>query len=274
MTQHKDALPAFQRLIEIMTALRTPVTGCPWDLKQDFASIAPYTIEEAYEVADAIERGDKHDLRDELGDLLLQVIFHSQMASEEDSFQILDVIEAINAKMVARHPHVFGDEEDQRSAEDQKLAWEDMKAAERASKSKASADTSALADVARALPALMRAEKLQKRAARTGFDWTNPEDIFDKLNEEADEVREAIAEADQDHIEEEIGDLLFVCANLARRLKVDPEIALRKANMKFETRFRQMEELAAQNGVDFDSLDIAAQENLWQEIKKRREGAV
>jgi ATP diphosphatase len=267
MTQPTDALPAFQRLIDIMAALRTPVTGCPWDLEQDFSTIAPYTIEEAYEVADAIERGNKSDLRDELGDLLLQVVFHSQMATEEDSFQIRDVIEAINGKMISRHPHVFGDDSDDRSSGEQKVAWEEMKAAERAAKSEASNDTSALADVAIALPALMRAEKLQKRAARTGFDWTNPEDIFDKLDEEATEVRDAIAEQDQDHIEEEIGDLLFVCANLARRLKVDPEIALRKANTKFENRFRQMEALAAQENVAFDSLSIEAQEMLWQRVK-------
>ena len=271
MKPPKDPLPAFQRLIDIMAALRTPVTGCPWDLEQDFTTIAPYTIEEAYEVADAIERGDKNDLRDELGDLLLQVVFHSQMAREEDSFEITDVIEAINGKMISRHPHVFGDDADNRSSDQQKVAWEEMKAAERAAKASKSKDSSALADVARALPALMRAEKLQKRAARTGFDWTNPDDIFDKLDEETAEVRSAIAEQNQDHIEEEIGDLLFVCANLSRRLNVDPEIALRKANIKFENRFRQMEALAAQEGVAFDSLPIEAQENLWQRVKKQHQ---
>lgn len=257
----------FEDLIEIMRALRTPETGCPWDLEQDFNSIAPYTIEEAYEVSDAIARRDLPELREELGDLLLQVVFHAQMASEIDAFDVRDVIAAITDKMIRRHPHVFGENEKERSADDQKQAWEAIKAAERAEKTD-TGRVSALDGVARALPALMRAEKLQKRAARTGFDWTEPEDIFAKLAEETDEVRDALRKSDADNLEEEIGDLLFVTANLARRLSVDPEVALDKANRKFETRFRAMEALAEQRGLEFSTLDLDAQERLWQDVKR------
>ena len=258
----------FSTLIEIMRRLRDKQTGCPWDIEQDFTTIAPYTIEEAYEVADAIERGDLGDLCDELGDLLLQVVFHAQMAQEQEAFDISDVITAITSKMVRRHPHVFAENTGPRTADEQTLAWEEMKAAERAGKDKKQVDTSALAGVARALPALMRAEKLQKRAARTGFDWSEPAPIFDKLEEETAEVKEAIASGDLDAIEDEIGDLLFVCANLARRLSVDPEIALRRANLKFEKRFRAMETLAAAEGIAFDELGLDEQEALWQQVKK------
>lgn len=254
----------FDDLLEIMKRLRTPVTGCAWDLEQTFETIAPYTIEEAYEVADAIERKDMSDLSDELGDLLLQVVFHAQIASDEGHFSIANVTQAISEKMVRRHPHVFG-EEAQRSADAQTGAWEEIKAAERAQK--AEADPSALSGVALALPALMRSEKLQKRAARTGFDWTDPKDIFNKLKEEMDEVKEAIEEADPDHIEEEVGDLIFVAANLARRLKVDPEIALRKSNAKFERRFRAMEQLANGKEDGFAALSLDEQEELWQAVK-------
>jgi len=255
----------FADLLEIMRRLRTPETGCPWDLEQSFETISPYTIEEAYEVADAIERGDMSDLSDELGDLLLQVVFHAQIASDEGHFTIAQVTQAICDKMIRRHPHVFGEEE-QRTADAQTGAWEDIKAQERARKD--ASDNSALSGVAVALPALMRAEKLQKRAARTGFDWTKAEDILDKLDEEIGEVREAIAEQDQNHIEEEIGDLLFVAANLARRLKVDPEIALRKANQKFDRRFRAMESRAAEGVSGFAALSLEEQEELWQAVKR------
>ena len=255
-----DAGTAFVKLLEIMEALRTPVTGCPWDLEQDFKTISPYTIEEAYEVHDAIERGDMVDLKGELGDLLFQVAFHSQMASETGSFSAAEVAEMIAEKMVRRHPHVF-EAADGRDSEAQTVAWEDMKAKERAA-------GSALDGVALALPALMRAEKLQKRAARVGFDWATPEPIFDKLDEEAGEVREAIASGDQAAIEAEIGDMLFVCANLARRLKVDPEVALRAANDKFERRFKAMEALAETRGNRFSDLDLDAQEALWQAVKQ------
>jgi ATP diphosphatase len=256
----------FDDLLEIMQRLRTPETGCSWDLEQSFETIAPYTIEEAYEVGDAIARGDMNDLADELGDLLLQVVFHAQIAKDEGHFSISDVTQAISEKMIRRHPHVFGSDL-QRSAEDQTTAWEEIKAAERATKTEQ--DDSSLAGVAAALPALMRSEKLQKRAARTGFDWTDPKDIFSKLEEEMGEVREAIDEADTDHIEEEVGDLLFVAVNLARRLSVDPEVALRKANSKFERRFRAMEKISPNGVSGFSDLDLDAQEALWIAVKRK-----
>ncbi len=259
---------AFARLLAIMAKLRSPDGGCPWDLQQDFASIAPYTIEEAYEVAEAIAHGDMGELRDELGDLLFQVAFHSQMASESEHFNAEDVAEAIADKMIRRHPHVFA-KSDGRDAEAQTLAWEEMKAQERAGKSA----QSALDGVAYALPALMRAEKLQKRAARTGFDWTAPEDIFGKLDEEIGEVRAAMTDGDEAAIEEEIGDVLFVCANLARRLKVDPETALRRGNDKFERRFRAMEAAARETGTDFSELSLEEQEALWQAVKREEKNA-
>ena len=255
----------FDDLLQIMRRLRTPETGCAWDLEQSFETIAPYTIEEAYEVNDAIERRDMADLTDELGDLLLQIVFHAQIASDEGHFTIADVTQAISEKMVRRHPHVFGDH-GQRSSTEQTAAWETIKAAERDEKT--ATDTSALAGIASALPALMRSEKLQKRAARTGFDWTDPQDIFAKLDEEMDEVREAVEEADAAHIEEEIGDLLFVAVNLARRLEIDPELSLRRANAKFERRFRGMEAKAEAQNVDFSTLPLDEQEMLWQAVKQ------
>jgi MazG family protein len=271
MTQIADsksaAAEAMDRLIDIMARLRDPETGCAWDVAQDFSTIAPYTIEEAYEVADAIQRDDMAELKEELGDLLFQVVFHSQMAKEAGTFQIADVIEAINSKMVRRHPHVFG-AADTRTADQQVAAWEVIKAEERAAKGEHGAEESALDGVALALPALLRAEKLQKRAARVGFDWTDPAPIFDKLQEETDEVRDAISSGDPDRIEDELGDLLFVAANLSRRLSVDPEQALRRANAKFERRFRAMEILARSENRDFAALDIDAQEALWQQVKR------
>jgi MazG family protein len=262
-----DAAEAFGELARIMARLRDPVSGCPWDLEQDFATIAPYTIEEAYEVADAIERADMNELRDELGDLLFQVMFHSRMAEEQGAFTLTDVIGAINDKMIRRHPHVFGDDKE-RSAHEQTVAWEEVKAAERAGKAGSETPPSALDGVARALPALLRAEKLQKRAARTGFDWTETPPIFDKLEEEIAEVKEAISSGDAAAIEDEVGDLLFVVANLARRLSVDPEQALRKANAKFERRFKAMEREAAGERVDFSSLTLEDQEAYWQRVKR------
>ncbi|WP_065383329.1 nucleoside triphosphate pyrophosphohydrolase [Hyphomonas sp. ND6WE1B] len=267
LSRHQRAADEFVRLLEIMARLRSPEGGCPWDLEQTFKTIAPYTIEEAYEVADAIERGDMTELREELGDLLFQVAFHSQMAEEEGAFEAADVAAAINEKMVRRHPHVFV-ASDERSSDDQIVAWEVVKAEERAAKAKERGNASALDGVALSLPALLRAEKLQKRAARTGFDWTEADQIFDKLEEETEEVKEAIASGNADAVMDEIGDLLFVAANLARRLKIDPEAALRQANSKFERRFRAMEALAADRGDDFSQLDLNAQENLWQAIKK------
>jgi MazG family protein len=263
-----EAASAFRELTLIMARLRDPVSGCPWDLEQDFATIAPYTIEEAYEVADAIERRDMTELRDELGDLLFQVMFHSRMAEEAGTFDLADVVNAINDKMIRRHPHVFGAAPDGRSAHEQTAAWETVKAAEREKKGKTGTPVSALDGIALALPALLRAEKLQKRAARTGFDWTETGPIFDKFEEEIAEVKDAIASADADAIEDEVGDLLFVAANLARRLSVDPEQALRKANAKFERRFRAMEVEASRDGRDFASLALDDQESYWQKVKK------
>lgn len=262
----QNKLSEFERLVEIMKALRDPVSGCPWDLEQNFSTIAPYTVEEAYEVADAIERNDFNDLKSELGDLLLQVVFHSQMAYEQNLFSIEDVAKSINDKMVSRHPHVFGDV----SIEDsdaQTKAWEDIKATERAAKSGDAAD-SALADVAVALPALLRAQKLQKRAARVGFDWPTPDSVFDKLDEEIGEVKDAIREGDQAHIEEELGDLLFVCANLVRKLGAESEDVLKAANKKFTTRFMAMEALARLEGNVFAELSLDEQEALWQRVKR------
>lgn len=263
---------AFRELARIMARLRDPVSGCPWDLEQDFATIAPYTIEEAYEVADAIERADMGELRDELGDLLFQVMFHSRMAEEQGAFALADVVAAINDKMIRRHPHVFGDEGETRSADEQTLAWETMKASERTTRAGAGAAPSALDGVALALPALLRAEKLQKRAARTGFDWTETPPIFDKLEEEIAEVKDAIDSGDINAVEDEVGDLLFVVANLARRLSVDPEQALRKANAKFERRFRAMEQASKADSLEFASLTLDEQEAYWQRVKQTERG--
>lgn len=260
------AAEAYIRLVDVMARLRTPGSGCAWDLEQNFATIAPYTIEEAYEVADAIERGHMADLKEELGDLLFQVVFHSQMASERGAFDIGDVTQAIVEKMVRRHPHVF-ETPDGRSANAQTREWERMKAAERAGKAR-SQTPSALDGVALALPALLRAEKLQKRAARVGFDWTQAEPIFDKLDEEVREVRDAIKSGIRDDIEDELGDLLFVAANLSRRLSVDPEQALRRANAKFERRFRAMEAAASTDGLAFADLSLDRQEAYWQQVKR------
>ena len=243
-------------LANVMAQLRDPDTGCPWDIEQDFASIAPYTIEEAYEVADAIERSDMVALRDELGDLLLQVAFHSRMAEQAGHFSLQDVIDGITQKMIRRHPHVFGDG---LAREDGHAQWEAIKAAERAEKEP---DPSALAGVAIALPALLRAEKLQKRAARTGFDWPDSDGAIAKIVEELDEVQGATTQAER---EEEVGDLLFAVVNLARHLKVDPEVTLRAGNAKFDRRFRIMETLA---GEAFTALPLTEKEALWQQAKR------
>ncbi len=264
-------------LLRIMAQLRDPNGGCPWDLQQNFASIAAYTIEEAYEVADAIDRGDMHDLRDELGDLLLQVVFHARMAEEAGEFAFDDVAAAICDKMRRRHPHVFDEQgrayaESGRTpppnagnAEKQLLDWEQRKQAERHARG---GDTSALAGIARGLPEWQRAIKLQKRAARVGFDWPNVDPVFEKLHEELDEVREELAKGvGHDALEAEIGDVLFVCANLARHAQVDVGAALRRANAKFERRFRRMEELAAASAGALESLNLAQQDALWDQAK-------
>jgi nucleoside triphosphate diphosphatase len=248
----------------IMERLRAPVGGCPWDKEQTFETIAPFTIEEAYEVSDAISRGDLNSLKEELGDLLFQVIFHSQLAKEQGAFGFDDVVVALCEKMEARHPHVFGDGLVE-TADQQTANWEAMKQAERAAK--IANDTSVLADVPLALPALMRAEKLTKRAARVGFDWPSLDQVFDKLVEETNETQEAIAEGDPNHIAEEIGDMLFVVANLARKAKVDPELALRHANAKFERRFRWIEHALAKDGRAPDQSDLEEMDGLWNRAK-------
>ncbi|MGC6471805.1 MAG: nucleoside triphosphate pyrophosphohydrolase [Parvibaculales bacterium] len=253
-----------EALLNIMAALRTPETGCPWDLEQDFKSIAPYTLEEAYEVTDAIEREDMDDLKDELGDLLLQVVFHARMAEEQGLFSFEDVVDAISTKMIRRHPHVFSDA-DANTATEVKQSWEAIKQAEKAEKGKLS--TSLLGDVPTTLPGLTRAVKLQKRAAKIGFDWQQAEPIFDKLTEELEELKVAIAAEDQDNVEEEYGDMLFVMANLARHLNLDPETAIRRGNRKFVSRFSWMEEEAKVNSLDLNAMTLEELESLWQAAK-------
>ncbi|QDH34846.1 nucleoside triphosphate pyrophosphohydrolase [Porphyrobacter sp. YT40] len=247
--------PPIDRLLAIMARLRDPQSGCEWDLAQDFASIAPYTIEEAYEVADAIARGDMADLREELGDLLLQVVFHARMAEEAGHFAFDDVAASISTKMEARHPHIFGDA----GGTMDEARWEDLKARERSAKGVASA----LDGVALALPALMRAEKLQKRAARTGFDWPDPSGSEAKIAEEIAELKQATS--DQDQVEE-AGDLLFAVVNFVRAHGISAEEALRAANAKFERRFRAMEAIGGPE--HFAGLSLEAQEELWQQVKK------
>ncbi|AND69609.1 hypothetical protein ATSB10_21550 [Dyella thiooxydans] len=257
-------------LLAIMARLRDPRGGCPWDLQQDFATIAPYTIEEAYEVADAIDRRDWSDLRDELGDLLLQVVFHAQMARERGLFGFADVAHAISDKMIRRHPHVFGDVAYD-DVEAQKAAWEVIKAGERAARGETH-DASALAGVSRGLPEWKRAQKLQEKAARTGFEWPDPAPVLDKLAEEVEEVRaEFAAGADTGRLEDEIGDVAFILVNLARHAGVDFSQALRRANAKFERRFRRMEALAEEAGQRLDQRDLAAQELLWNAVKREED---
>jgi len=257
----------FGDLVALMARLRDPKTGCPWDVAQTFATIAPYTIEEAYEVADAIERQDMGELKGELGDLLFQSVFHARMAEEAGHFDIHDVVRDLVTKMIDRHPHVFGSASIA-DAEAQTGAWETMKAAERAKKAEG-ATPSAIDDVALGLPALMRAEKLAKRAARVGFDWPSLEPVLEKLQEEIQELEEAIAAPVRDpaHVTEELGDILFVVANLCRKLSVDPEEALRAANSKFGKRFRAMEILARSRGQEFAALSLDEQEALWTAVK-------
>jgi nucleoside triphosphate diphosphatase len=257
-------LPSLAAAIAVMASLRTPETGCPWDLEQTFQTIAPYTIEEAYEVSDAIHRGSIADFKSELGDLLFQVLFQSRIAEEKGLFSIGDVAQGLADKMISRHPHVFGDQIIP-TAEAQLMNWETLKAQERAEKIKD--DPSVLADVPLALPALMRAEKLTKRAARVGFDWATLDDVMAKLAEEIGETREAIAEADPEHIAEEIGDVLFVVSNLARKLKVDPEQALRGTNAKFERRFRWVEAALRDLGKTPEQSDLAEMDALWNAAK-------
>ncbi len=254
------------RLLAIMARLRAPEGGCPWDIEQSFATIAPYTIEEAYEVADAIEKQDMAALKDELGDLLFQVVFHGRMGEEAGYFDFDAIAAGCADKMVRRHPHIFGDRDDVKTASDQTVAWEAMKAAERAAKG--SANKSALDGVAIGLPALTRALKIQARAARVGFDWTTAPPILDKIAEELDEVRAEIeAAAPRDRLEDEVGDLLFAVTNLARRLELDPELALRRATAKFERRFHGIEARLAARGETVEGQDLIKLDRLWDEVK-------
>lgn len=259
----KDPAAEILRLIDIMARLRDPHSGCPWDIEQDFASIAPYTIEEAHEVADAIERRAWDELPGELGDLLLQVVFHAQMAAESGMFDFADCAAAISDKLIFRHPHVFGDESRDKSAEQQVRDWEAIKAAERAGKN----ERGALDGVALGLPALTRAVKLQDRAARVGFDWPGAGEVLDKITEETAELVEARDRLGPDELEEEFGDLMFVMANLARHLKIDPEQALRRANAKFTRRFRAIEDALAREGRRPEDSDLAEMDRLWDKAK-------
>jgi len=279
MTPSSDIAP----LLEIMAALRTPRTGCPWDLEQDFASIAPYTLEEAYEVVDAIERGDLADLRDELGDLLLQVVFHARMAEEQGSFAFGDVVEAITRKLIRRHPHVFGNTEDL-SPEAVKSLWDSIKAEEKAERRAAREsigqgsephEARFLGGIPTALPALTRAQKLTAKAAKVGFDWPEAAQVIDKIHEELEEVKEASSSGRKDRIEDEIGDLLFSVTNLARHFGIDPERALRRTNAKFERRFSSIEAALERQDRTLDEASLEEMEKLWVAAKtaEREPGA-
>lgn len=259
-----DESAGVERLLEIMQALRDPEHGCPWDIDQNFSTVAPYTIEEAYEVADAIEREAWDELKGELGDLLFQSVFHAQMAAEAGHFTFQDVVTTMSNKMVSRHPHVFGAESRNKSAEQQTADWEAIKAAERAGK----AQKGTLDGVAVGLPALLRAYKLQKRAARVGFDWPVVDDVIAKIAEESAELVEARNTLTQVEVEEEFGDLMFVMANLGRHLGVEPEAALRQANAKFIRRFEGVEAKLAARGKSPQDSDLTEMDSLWDEVKR------
>ena len=265
---------AMSALLALMARLRDPQRGCPWDREQTFSTIAPYTLEEAYEVADAVERGEPDKLREELGDLLFQVVFHARMAEEKGWFDFAQIAGGIREKLIRRHPHVFEDQGPAADAGELSRIWEEQKARERAQAAGegAAADHSALADVPRALPALTRAAKLGRRAARVGFDWENPSQVRDKVLEEVGEIDEALAgpgdPGDRGRLAEEVGDLLFAAANWSLHLDIDPEQALRQANGKFERRFRRMEALAAAQGAPLQGLDAAQWDALWRQAKR------
>ncbi|MCC5856858.1 MAG: nucleoside triphosphate pyrophosphohydrolase [Ectothiorhodospiraceae bacterium] len=267
-------MKVLDELLQVMARLRDPETGCPWDLQQSFETIAPYTIEEAYEVADAIQRENLTDLRDELGDLLFQVVFHARMAEEAGQFDFADVAAGIRDKIVRRHPHVFRDPGQAHDAESQTVSWEAIKAEERARKYGDQGPVSALAGVSLALPGLLRAVKLTRRAARVGFDWQDASGVLDKIREELAELEEVLHQtpSDGELLEEELGDLLFAAANLSRHLQVDPESALRRANAKFERRFRHMEQALAERGQRLDEVDADAREAAWEAAKRDERG--
>ncbi|SFH22109.1 ATP diphosphatase [Palleronia marisminoris] len=263
-----DVPEGMERLRAVMARLRNPQSGCPWDIEQDFGTIAPYTIEEAYEVDDAIRRGDMEDLKGELGDLLFQSVFHARMAEEAGAFDLQDVIRGITDKMIDRHPHIFGDQSREKSADQQTADWEVEKARERARRG----ETGALDGVALGLPALMRAEKLQKRAARVGFDWPTTGEVIDKIAEEARELAEARDSLPQEKIAEEMGDLLFAVTNLARHMGVDPETALRGTNEKFSRRFRFIEAALAKAGTTPAQSNLTEMDALWNAAKAAERG--
>lgn len=264
--------PDLEGLLELMAQLRSPDGGCPWDVEQTFATIAPHTIEEAYEVADAIDHGDMGHLKDELGDLLFQVVFYAQMASElpreQGAFDFHDIAAAITEKMIRRHPHVFGDQSGINSADDQVANWEDVKAQERKDKANGSPQ-GALDDVSRGLPALLRSQKLQKRAARVGFDWPDAQGVFDKFREEMAELEAEVEANDRAALEHEMGDVLLTCVNLARKLDIDAEAALRQANTRFETRFSHIERTLWDQDRDVKGTALDELETLWQDAKKQ-----
>lgn len=270
MTPSRD----ISRLLEIMAALRTPGTGCPWDLEQDFATIAPYTIEEAYEVIDAIARGDLDDLREELGDLLLQVVFHARMAEEQNAFSFGDVVEAITAKMIRRHPHVFADQHGQLAPSHVEEAWDRIKAEEKAERAarrppEQAARQSLLSGVKAGQPALTRAMELQRKASSVGFDWNDPRAVLHKIREEADEIEAALDGGDRQELAAETGDLLFALVNLARHVGADPEAALRGTNAKFERRFGYIERALESQGRSLDGATLAEMDALWNEAKTK-----
>jgi ATP diphosphatase len=261
------------RLIEIMAALRAPGSGCPWDLEQNFQTIAPYTIEEAYEVADAISRGDLDDLKDELGDLLLQVVFHARMGEEQGSFAFGDVVQAITEKLIRRHPHVFGDNGGMSTGE-VNVQWDQIKEEEKAARAKAGKGpapgrSGALSGISPGLPALARALKLQQKASAVGFDWNDPKAVIDKIREETNEIESELAGGDPEHVKEEIGDLLFVVVNLARHMGVDSETALRDTNLKFERRFAAIEDALAAVGKTPEQATLAEMDALWDAAKEK-----
>jgi nucleoside triphosphate diphosphatase len=267
------------RLLEIMATLRTPGSGCPWDLEQNFATIAPYTIEEAYEVADAIARGDLDDLRDELGDLLLQVVFHARMAEEQNAFSFGDVVEAISRKMIRRHPHVFADKDGRLTPSDVKGAWERIKAEEKAERAarrppQEMAQVSLLSGIKAGQPALTRAMELQRKASAVGFDWNDPHAVLAKIREEADEIEAALDRGDAAELADETGDLLFALVNLARHVGADPEMALRGTNAKFERRFAYIERALAARERSLDSASLAEMDALWNEAKREEQAAL
>jgi ATP diphosphatase len=270
MTPSRD----ISRLLDIMAQLRTPVTGCPWDLEQDFSTIAPYTVEEAYEVADAIARNDLPDLCDELGDLLLQVVFHARMAEEQGAFAFGDVVEAITRKMIRRHPHVFADKDGNLTSSDVKGAWDRIKAeekAERAARNPAAVAerSSLLASIKAGQPALAQAMQLQRKASSVGFDWNDPRAVLDKIREEADEIEAALDRGDRREVADETGDLMFALVNLARHVHADPELALRRTNAKFERRFAYIERALSAKGRSLEDASLTEMDALWNEAKTK-----